>query len=588
MAAGRARIVFASLALASLGCGGASLVGARPRVDARVSPDAAADAPTDAPDAAPDAAPDVADASDDAGPPVLAGLSLPDGVAAPRRLLDGRATLTGAGRTSCSHGTPASGDGHRWCAFRLPGATEGSTELWTFDVTAAAGGAPLICDGTHPTCVRLTKTLWASYGNDFVGDTLIYYADAPAGLKPSGTFVGPVFAWRPGWLAPRQLAAHATVCGGTANAPVAVCLDDPRGNVDNPDSVAVRVGFLADVDAFTLPALPTRYTLRNDGSVPWQLAFSPDGQTFAISVPDTEPTANLYAIPTRDVGKGLSPTKVVSNVQPWTLSHDGKKALFFRGPRSDATLVAVDFPSGDHELTLATKIVDFLALGADDADTGILLRVRQAAGGHAFQLLVDRDHPTTVKTIFTNEGFLEGIAVSPDLKFTAWIDPEFVGRSIRNADLATCTLNPGVGSAVPPVGEVTFTDDASALFWSQPRPGAGGARDGYFVAPEKCDEKTLYARGLGFLNVVGARGMVWGDAKDDAARTVTLKYAAAPKTAAAKDVAAAGGWRVAGGVTTPVTMISGATGATSVHVLYRAEASDGREAGVWLFGVGGI
>ena len=101
--------------------------------------------------------------------------------------------LTGDGPSTCSHQQPASGDGHRWCAFARPGAA-GATELWVFDLTALAGGgqngAPLTCDGTSATCRRLSAALWTGsplggpshpYSHAFDGDTLIFYADGSAG-----------------------------------------------------------------------------------------------------------------------------------------------------------------------------------------------------------------------------------------------------------------------------------------------------------------------------------------------------------------------------------------------------------------------
>jgi hypothetical protein len=562
---------------------GRALVGQRGADrDAGVPRDGGSDGAADGVDAAaPDAAAPDGDAPEAAPVDELLGLSLPEGVAPPRRLLDGTATLTGAGRTACSHAAPASGDGHRWCAFRLPGAAAGSTELWVMDVSAAAAGAPLLCNGQDPACVRLTKTLWAPYGNDFEGDTLIFYADAPAGLQPSQPFVGPVYAWRPGWLAPRTLASQALVCSGNAAAAVAVCLDDPRGDPNNPKDVILRVGFLADVAGPSLTALPGRWSLPGDGSVPWQLGFAPDGQTFAISTRDLDAatpfTESLFAIAVRDVSKGLSPTKIVTDVEPWTISNDGKKVFFFRGQKPNAALLSADFPTGGHELPLATNIVDFLPLGRGVADTALLLRVRLAAGGHAFQLLRDREHPETAFTVFTNQGGLEGILVSPDLRYTAWVDPSFRARSIRVSDLATCELNP---SPAPEASDLSFLDDASALLWSEPRPGFGGARDGLFASPELCAPQTRFARGLGFLSPVGARGIVFGDARDDSGRSVTLKYAPAPLG----DVAAAGGYRVHANVTAPVTLVSGATGPSSLHVVFRAENDGAKDSGLYLFG----
>ncbi len=570
-ARGTTRLI-AGTCLGLLACsGGRALVGGvEAGRDAGHGDAAAVDAPAPSDGGAPEAAP----VEDE-----LLGLSLPTGVAPPRRLLDGTATLTGAGRTACSHAEPASGDGHRWCAFRLPGAAAGSTELWVMDVSAAAGGAALTCNGQDPACVRLTKTLWAPYGNDFEGDTLIFYADAPEGLTPSQPFVGPVYAWRPGWLAPRTLASQATVCGGNVAAPVAVCLDAPRGDPSNPQDVVLRVGFLADVAGPPLAALPGRWPLRGDGTVAWQLGFAPDGQTFAISVPEaaTPLSQSLFAISVRDVSKGLSPTKIVSDVQPWTIANDGKKVFFFRGPKASASLLSADFPTGGHELVLATNVVDFLPIGRGVADTALLLRVKSNAGGHAFQLLRDREHPATALTVFQNQGALEGILVSPDLRYTAWVDPSFRARSIRVSDLATCALNP---APAPEASELSFLDDAGALLWSEPRPGFGGARDGLFASPDSCAPRTRYARSLGFLSIVGSRGIVFGDARDDNARTVTLKIAPAPLG----DVAAAGGFRVHANVTAPVTLVNDATAPGSLHVIFRAEVAGAKDSGLYLFG----
>ena len=130
-------------------------------------------------------------------------------VAAPLRLLAAPSELTGAGRTSCSHQEPASGNGDRWYSFRRPHAG-GGTELWVINASAAARGQVPVCDGTDAGCLRLSSTLWPSYGNDFEGDTLVFYSDAPPGLLTSQAFVGPVSAWRPGWQSPRIIAPGAT------------------------------------------------------------------------------------------------------------------------------------------------------------------------------------------------------------------------------------------------------------------------------------------------------------------------------------------------------------------------------------------
>ena len=137
--------------------------------------------------------------------PAPGGAPLPAGLAAPRRLLDERATLTGHSTSSCSHDRDQRGA--RWCAFSQPG-TAGQTELWVINVSEAlARPAPAAWPVTasSPVCQRLTADLWVGgalngplhpYAHRFHGDTLIYYADAVSG--PRDVHRGPAFAWRPG------------------------------------------------------------------------------------------------------------------------------------------------------------------------------------------------------------------------------------------------------------------------------------------------------------------------------------------------------------------------------------------------------
>jgi hypothetical protein len=503
------------------------------------------------------------------------GIPLPADVAPPVLLFGGETTLTGAGRTACSHQETASGGGDRWCAFRRKGAQAGSVELWVMDVSAAARGATPPCDGTSSGCLLLTTALWQSYGNDFEGDTLIFYADAAPTLKTSDAYVGPVYAWRPGWSRARRLASNASLCVGHRSAPVAACLDDPTGKPDNPNDVQLRVGVVADVSDAELPALPGRWAFASDGSSLWQVAFSPDGETFAISVGNIL-GQSLSTIPTRDVATATLRDHVLDGIQLWNLSNDGKKIYFFRGQKPDATLGIADFPAGTGEQVLATNVMDFIPLGRGPKDLALAVRVRDGANGSAVRLLRDRDHPETATTLFTLKGTLEGLAIAPDLRYAAWVDGAFRGNAIHAESLASCAFNPHPS---PEVSNVGFTDDSSYVYWSETRPF--GFRDGILAPPDRCGEQVRYARSLEFVSPIGHRGLIYGDELDESDRTVTLKYVG---LAPGRDEAARGGVRVHTRVTNPVTLVAGAGAPTDLHVVYRAEATASRPGGIYMFG----
>jgi hypothetical protein len=116
------------------------------------------------------------------------------------------------------------------------------------------------------------------------------------------------------------------------------------------------------------------------------------------------------------------------------------------------------------------------------------------------------------------------------------------------------------------------------MYWAEHRPGGLGAHDGMLAPPGRCAERVNYARAVGFVSPVGHRGLVYGDEKEDS--LVTLKYAG---LAPGRDEASHGGVRVHERVLTPVTLVDGVTGPDDVRVVYRAEASAGRPAGVYMF-----
>ena len=144
------------------------------------------------------------------------GRSLPADVRAPVRIADARALLVGNGPDACTHQTPASSNGDRWCAFTFGPNPTGVGELWVLDVTRAARGDFPACDGTDPGCLRLTTKVSLRYATFFDGDTLFYGTDSTAPVGQD--FLGRIFAWRPGWSAGRQVSSDAGfTCIGNAH-----------------------------------------------------------------------------------------------------------------------------------------------------------------------------------------------------------------------------------------------------------------------------------------------------------------------------------------------------------------------------------
>src|SRR5437773_1748113 len=141
-----------------------------------------------------------------------------------------RLTLLGLLLSACSQ--PASAATDRWCAFSLPGNTDKDTELWVIDVARAIAG-PVACDGTSPSCLRLTSNLWTGQTGSgpshptthrFEGETLIFHADSDPDVDE---YRGPIYAWRPGWPAARQISGPtAYSCTAHAHAETVVCIEN--------------------------------------------------------------------------------------------------------------------------------------------------------------------------------------------------------------------------------------------------------------------------------------------------------------------------------------------------------------------------
>jgi hypothetical protein len=519
--------------------------------------------------------------------PAPGGASLPAGLAAPRRLLDERATLTGHSTSSCSHDRAQRGA--RWCAFSQPG-TGSQTELWVINVSEAlarpAGG--LACDGSSPVCKRLTADLWVGgalngplhpYAHRFHGDTLIYYADAVSG--PRDVHRGPAFAWRPDWAQPRRIASNSAIeCWGHPRALVAYCLEDVAGDPNHPTSAELRAGPIADRDGIVLPSLGRIRPYREDNIPAWQGSFSPAGDRFVFSSADPDPTVEtLKVIDTARLGLS-APTEVARDAGMWHLSHDGQRVFFLRAdaPGSEVNdLFVADLPTGANAVKLGTRADLVTVLGDVDEgrDRGVAFASSPQPDQLTYHVLPDPRQPASGLTVFTLQGQLDAVHVSPDARFTAWTDGGFRIRVVEHAGLGSCLLNQ---DARRPAYSATFLDDAGLILWAESDGGDRDRRDGFYATPSGCQGKQRFAQAVYFLAPVGNRGVVFADETDDVTQRATLKY-----------VSIAGGktWPAEG----PVRVFADIDGNSVVPVgwdplllLFRVSEGDPAQRGLYGFG----
>jgi hypothetical protein len=520
--------------LASAGCAGgrgrardASVDGDAPAADTGAGDADASDAqPGAGPEGGADAAPK---------PPPVAG----QGAAL---VVPGTAFLVGHGLDSCTNARPAAGD--RWCAFARPGGDR--WELWVLDVTKAAAGGVVACDGTDASCLRLSTHLYESQmtglvDHGFNGDTLIY-GETPDPGESSNPFLGVIWAWRPGWPAGRSLtSSQGLFCTGHPTSDAALCFDNRSGDGQIADlTVDLLAGRLPAAGASGLPKMDALVlvTPTDAPGAParWRAELSPDGQYVGWSTRSaTDVVETLHAY---QLGAKSEPVIVAKDVSQWAISADGAAWYWLAGYNYDVagapsgTLTRDVFPGGGAPTTLATGVGELGAVG----DRGLWLRADVTAQVGTLRFLPDRLAPATVTTIDTK--VLTVLDHAPDgarflyAKTYAASPGPSSGPSATLLDLylsmgATAADPACVVSASASALGAAFAPGGSSVLWGR-LDAVTGAEEGVATSASSC-QSTVFSTSLAGLLPAGAAGVAYLEALDEAANEATLRYASIVK-----------------------------------------------------------
>ena len=218
----------------------------------------------DAGDAAEAESASAADAADGADALDGAPKPLPEASPRSRLLVPGPAVLLGSGADSCTNAVPATGD--RWCAFGRPAIDRDWYELWVIDVTKAAAGVAITCDGADASCLRgcprvcsRSKRLRLRGRRVQWRHSHLLHGDAPYPGTIDDPFVGVLRAWRPGWTSGRALTSDVgRFCVGHERSDAALCFEnlDGDGMVLNL-TIELHAGRLSSEAGPALPKLDT-------------------------------------------------------------------------------------------------------------------------------------------------------------------------------------------------------------------------------------------------------------------------------------------------------------------------------------------
>jgi hypothetical protein len=481
--------------------------------------------------------PDGGDAADAAPKPA------PVAGPASRLVVPGAVTLLGHGPDSCTNEIGSVAD--RWCAFARPAGD--FFELWVLDVTKAAAGAAIACDGTDPSCLRVSAHLFKNRADGFAafgfnGDTLIYGENRYPGDSVS-PFGGVLLGWRPGLKTGLALTSDVGLyCEGQARSDAVMCFQHRQGDAMVQDvTVDLVAGHLGSVTDGGLPMMDTLLLVSTTDApgTPPRVGFqlSPDGAYVAWSTRTaTDPVETLHVYLLGDKG---APTVAAKNVSRWTISPDGAAWYWLAGYNYDVTgapagtLQRAPFPAGDAPTDLAAGVGDF----APATDHGLWLRTSVAAEVGTLQSMADRGAPADVTTVDTK--VLTVLDHSSDgsrfvyAKTFAPLRPDPLAQSLVTPDLLDLYVGtagggaPCVVAATPSALHATMAPRGDLVLWDRYDVATGDSQ-GLATTVATCETAPFATRLASVLPAGeddGFLGFIFLDDADAAAGEGTLRYA---------------------------------------------------------------
>jgi hypothetical protein len=217
-----------------------------------------------------------------------------------------------------------------------------------------------------------------------------------------------------------------------------------------------------------------------------------------------------------------TPIEVLRDGTAWALANDDRLYFLREEAPDEPALFSAELTGGLAPVKLGSRVGDYLLLGQGAAAQGVAFLTKVTSQTTSFRISRDGRTPDGTVTVFSYRDFLEDVHISPDLRFTGWLNAAFVARVVRHSDLASCRLNThSMFSAYEPL----FLASGGLVFWSEDA-ADGFTRNAFFARPEDCGGTQLYATNIDFYLPIADSGLVYTDEKDNADK-VALKYVAA-------------------------------------------------------------